>query len=206
MNTRIVSPAAGIILLTLFLLSLGCIEQQAIPSPTPAAPSPSLLPSPFPSPSLQPSPTPSPSAVPSPLIQVIASAVPSPAVESIVDLVHDVEKTASRVFNRTVILERESETYYAESVITATYRSEIVVQTSPYAAWSAFDSPRVYTGTSGKKKEVSVTKERMGVTVFEAKMQCFNWRYLIEFKITEGAEKYVGYGEKLVAELIDACP
>ncbi|MFH0923071.1 MAG: hypothetical protein V1811_03360 [Candidatus Micrarchaeota archaeon] len=105
-----------------------------------------------------------------------------------------------------------------EKVFSATssdskFNYELFVQRSITNAWSGFDTITQRTGLVSNRTKtlsLSIDEAAIGAKAFDAKMECYDWTYVITYKVKEFIPDsnlpQHEYAENLTSRLIDLCP
>ncbi|VVB66985.1 Uncharacterised protein [Candidatus Norongarragalina meridionalis] len=202
-----------------FLL-FGCVSQPPTVTPTPTAvPTavPTIVPTPTPTaaPTIVPTPTPTIAPTPTEVPTVVPS--PTPSVESILSIRSKIESAALMSFNRTVRLDEAQPPgqRYALDDFSSPLTLQVVLTLSNTNAWGPFDHLiTAYGMTTNRSKRISMTYNRFSAvkTDADASMECYNWTYKIDYKVSQPWEQNHPYmtGTEVVndftSRLIDICP
>jgi len=152
-------------------------------------------------------PTPTPEVLPSPSPQ-------APSIENLTQLRDVVDDALRKTFSTSPSwFESGDGKVLSATTTSGKFSYALFLRRSPYNAWSAFDTIVTRQGLSSNKTKsfsLSLDLGAVGVKTYDAKMECFNWTFLIEYKIRELTPDQNApqnqLAENLTARLVDVCP
>lgn len=151
-------------------------------------------------------------ALPSPSVE--ASPSPQATVSNLTQMRDLIDRALRDSFGTTPAwFSTTDETILSATSSNSQFNYELFVRRSITNSWGGFDTMTQRTGLVSNRTKtfsLSVDEAAIGAKAFDAKMECYDWTYLITYKVKEFIPDpnlpQHEYAENLTSRLIDICP